>query len=242
MNPDRPYYPKEIINPKLWHIYSLTDDFKKHNMRFGINSVHLLIKQGEAQGLKRIITLFIGTLTKERNLSSVYAERNVDDWISEWCNMHKMLFQNIFKPYLIGSIRTIDVRFGDVGDEELHKIPSRFEVKRELQILAREISDEIKYVDRQDLDSICKFLASVHYRFIRIHPFEDGNGRIARALTDQLGISIGLPPIIAGFPRTASEKKKLYHAAITASATEPDYHTLKTWIRSQVEKRIQEIA
>ena len=39
--------------------------------------------------------------------------------------------------------------------------------------------------DKQQIDLVIK-AAIAHMRFIRIHPFEDGNGRIARALTDMI--------------------------------------------------------
>ena len=38
--------------------------------------------------------------------------------------------------------------------------------------------------------------ALLHYRYIRIHPFEDGNGRIARLLVNYVLLSYGYPPII----------------------------------------------
>src|SRR5690554_8215102 len=40
-------------------------------------------------------------------------------------------------------------------------------------------------------------LASLfHYRFIRIHPFQDGNGRIARLLVNYILLKHGYPMII----------------------------------------------
>ncbi|WP_338360076.1 Fic family protein [Yeosuana marina] len=38
--------------------------------------------------------------------------------------------------------------------------------------------------------------AEFHYRFIRIHPFDDGNGRTARILMNFILMQSGLPPII----------------------------------------------
>jgi len=242
MADERPYYGQEDTQPKLWHEYTLTDDYKMRGMKHAMSTVHELIKRKEAFGLKSIITIFVKKLSSEPNLKAVYAERTPDEWLTEWRKMHKLLFGEILKGHLVGRFRRVDVRFGNVGDEELHRIPAWQEVDRELRIFAMQISAELTHVDVRSLDSVCKYLAKVHYQFIRIHPFDDGNGRIARALTDQLGISMGLPPVIAGFPRTVAEKKRKYHNAITASATDSNYRALQNWIQYQVERKIEEIA
>ena len=40
------------------------------------------------------------------------------------------------------------------------------------------------------------FLAESHWSFLRIHPFDDGNGRTARLLTNYVLLRRGLPPIV----------------------------------------------
>lgn len=44
--------------------------------------------------------------------------------------------------------------------------------------------------------SIAPFLAQLHHRFILIHPFDDGNGRIVRLLLNYVLIRLGYPPLV----------------------------------------------
>lgn len=49
--------------------------------------------------------------------------------------------------------------------------------------------------------------ALLHYRFVRIHPFDDGNGRLARLLMNYVLIKCNLPPIII---RSADKRNYLF--------------------------------
>lgn len=65
--------------------------------------------------------------------------------------------------------------------------------------------------DRQHLTPI-ELAALLHYRYIRIHPFEDGNGRIARLLTNYALLTHHCPPIIIR-TRDKAEYYNALHAA-----------------------------
>jgi Fic family protein len=54
--------------------------------------------------------------------------------------------------------------------------------------------------------------AEFHYRFVRIHPFDDGNGRMARLLMNFILMQYGYPPVII-----RNEDKSNYIAALTQS-------------------------
>ncbi len=43
---------------------------------------------------------------------------------------------------------------------------------------------------------LTRFLAELHARFIRIHPFDDGNGRLVRLLLNYVLLKEGLPPMV----------------------------------------------
>lgn len=67
-----------------------------------------------------------------------------------------------------------------VGKEKVH-----FEAMKS-QVLKSEMDYFLKWYNAEDnLDPVLK-AAVAHFWFIIIHPFDDGNGRIARALTDML--------------------------------------------------------
>ena len=38
--------------------------------------------------------------------------------------------------------------------------------------------------------------AQLHYKFVRIHPFDDGNGRLSRLLMNYILLKNDLPPVI----------------------------------------------
>lgn len=69
---------------------------------------------------------------------------------------------------------------GAMGKEKVHfQAPSSNEIKKEMDLLFKWINNE------NNIDPVLK-AGIAHFWFITIHPFEDGNGRIARAITDLL--------------------------------------------------------
>lgn len=80
----------------------------------------------------------------------------------------------------IGSYRKDEMQIvsGPMGKERVHfEAPHQDKMQEEMDAFLDWINNE------KDLDLVIKS-AIVHFWFIIIHPFDDGNGRIARALTD----------------------------------------------------------
>jgi Fic family protein len=83
--------------------------------------------------------------------------------------------------YRSSEIGNMQIVSGPIGHERIHfQAPDASVVAREMDRLLAFIND-----DTDQTDMVIK-AAIVHLWFVTIHPFEDGNGRIARALTDML--------------------------------------------------------
>ena len=79
--------------------------------------------------------------------------------------------------YRSGGMRVVS---GAMGKERIHyQAPSADRVPAEMERFISWINDD------KNTDAVLK-AAIAHLWFVSIHPFDDGNGRIARALTDML--------------------------------------------------------
>ncbi|PLK44319.1 Fic family protein [Emticicia sp. TH156] len=67
--------------------------------------------------------------------------------------------------------------------------------------------------EKQELSPV-ELAAIFHYKFVRIHPFDDGNGRISRLLMNYVLLKNGLPPVII-----KSADKKNYLNALNQADT-----------------------
>lgn len=231
----------EDVTKALWRKYRKTAEYKS-GRHYSISSIHPLVRTGEEKGLNDVILNFAKELEHTPNIREQLALRQENDWIDSWKTMHRTLFGYVYRKCGELRPRGYDVRFGAPGDEELHHIPlGGAEVYNELYALARRLCGSINCVEITNIDEVCRFLAEFHYGFIRIHPFFDGNGRIARVVTDQLAVSLGYVPIIAGFPRNNADKKRVYHEAIHDCAHDSTCRVLSNWIKIQLQDKMSQI-
>jgi Fic family protein len=75
--------------------------------------------------------------------------------------------------------------------------------------------------------------AMLHYKFVRIHPFDDGNGRISRLLMNYVFFKHGLPPVII-----KSADKRNYLFALN-QADSGDYGAFIEYIVEQLLKSLE---
>lgn len=91
---------------------------------------------------------------------------------------------------------------------EIFRFASPEETPAEMDKLIQWLRSEIEKNKKEALHPVA-IAALFHYKFIRIHPFDDGNGRLARILMNMLLMRAGYPPSII-----KAEKKEVYYTAL----------------------------
>lgn len=100
-------------------------------------------------------------------------------------NLHKLITQNI-DGVEAGSYRTYDVRI--TGSK--HVPPPAFDVPHQM-------SDLIKwYKKNKNALDIITLATEFKHRFVRIHPFGDGNGRVSRLIFNIILMKEGYPIVV----------------------------------------------
>ena len=96
---------------------------------------------------------------------------------------------------------------------EIFHFAPPFEVQPKMQELVQQIRNELQ----SPTQSAIEFAARLHHHFVLIHPFDDGNGRVARLVANYILIKSGFPPIVV-----RSDEKANYLAALRlADSGEP---------------------
>jgi len=140
--------------------------------RLGINMAGLVPSSRHIEGVVEMML----DATQRHNLP--LTEKRLFGW-------HAALFPTGYSgPYAIevGKYRTSEMRVvsGAMGKEKIH-----YEAVK-TKLVKAEMDKFLDWFNNDNqLDSVIK-AAIAHFWFIIIHPFDDGNGRIGRAITDML--------------------------------------------------------
>lgn len=147
------------------------------------------------------------------NLYQNFSKRLTHKQLFDW---HKMLM-NGRKNLKVGSYRThneaMQVVSGKLHDPKIHfEAPPSKQVKSEMRNFLKWFNSS------HDLPALTR-AAIAHFYFVSIHPFEDGNGRIGRAIVlKSLSQSLNEATLIS-LSYAIEKKKKNYYAALERSNT-----------------------
>lgn len=137
------------------------------------------------------------------------------DILFEW---HNMITNGRRDLHDIGCYRTHDdemqIVSGHVGKQRVHfEAPPSNTMAQEMNVFLKWFNDSAK------MAAPLARAGMAHFHFINIHPFEDGNGRISRAISEKaIAQSIGHPALLS-LSQTIQLKKKAYYATLEAHNT-----------------------
>ena len=90
------------------------------------------------------------------------------------------------------------------------------------------------------LPEVARRIATVHAEFLLIHPFRDGNGRLARWLADLMALQAGFPPPSYRFTgRGAAKRRQAYLKAVQQGYLR-EYQALTRFFAEAIGRRFGE--
>ena len=128
-------------------------------------------------------------------------------------NLKEDVFEDLANGYVAGDWKTRRNTVGDITTALPDEVPKRIE-----ELLVNEVAT---------IDDIARF----HVEFERIHPFQDGNGRVGRMVILKQCLDNDLIPIII----LASDQEQYYNGLASAQ-NQKDYSMLVDLFKKEQEK------
>ena len=169
--------------------------------RLGINTAGLVTSPRDVEGVVEMM------LDATQNYSEPLTEERLFGW-------HAALFPTGFSgmhKITVARYRTEEMQIvsGAMGKEKVHyEAVAATDVEKEMKLFLDWFND-----DTIQIDPVLK-AAIAHFWFIIIHPFDDGNGRIARAISDRM------------LSRSESSKERFYSLSKQILAERNDYYAV----------------
>lgn len=184
--------------------FSRKDVMSSIKNNLGVNANPLFVKDANANGMAELVT----EIHKKYELP--LTETMLFDW-------HKMIFPNANR-IAVGAwrshVETMRVISGSIGKEKVHfEAPPSTMVPSEMNNFIKWFNEtapkgeyEIKYAPIR--------CAIAHLYFETIHPFEDGNGRIGRAIAEKALLQTLKFPLLISLSSAIETDKNTYYQAL----------------------------
>jgi cell filamentation protein len=178
--------------------------------------------RAEADALEVVEQRYLGIITDE----TVFATELI-------CQMHRDWLGEIYE--WAGRYRTVEMQKGSF------RWPPAFRVPQNMAWLEDEFLKKVTPCKSAALKTVAGQVAAVHAELLLVHPFREGNGRLARWLADLMFLQAGYPMPLYNFSGKGSGvRKKAYLDAVVAGYAQ-NYELLIAFFRECVEARLMEL-
>ena len=129
-----------------------------------------------------------------------------------------------------GELRLLNVTAGVGGRSYMNysKVPSK------LAELCKQLNTWRANAKEISIDELYSLTFDAHYNLVTIHPWADGNGRMARLVMNMLQFEFGLIPT-----KILKEDKEDYIKALVATREDDDLNIFRDYMSSMMEKNLQ---
>jgi cell filamentation protein len=143
------------------------------------------------------------------------------------CDCHRIWLGDIYE--WAGQYRRVNVTKDGFPFAAAANIPALL-TAYEREVLSR--YTPCNFTDRTEV--VCA-LSETHVELVLIHPFRDGNGRVARVLSTLMALQAGLP--LLDFTVIAGQRKKEYFAAVQMGL-DKDYSPMERLFAEIIEQSL----
>ena len=128
-----------------------------------------------------------------------------------------------------GELRLLNVTAGIGGRSYMNysKVPMK------LAEFCEQLNASRAKASEMSMDELYQLTFDAHYQLVTIHPWADGNGRMARLVMNMLQFEFGLIPT-----KILSEDKEEYIKALVATREDDDLEIFRTFMSSMMEQNL----
>ena len=168
------------------------------------------------------------------NLAKNHAPITIDSLIS----LSALVMKNTGKEYKTilgdfssakGELRLLNVTAGFGGRSYMNysKVPTK------LAEFCNQLNADRKNAEKKSITELYKLSFDAHFNLVTIHPWADGNGRMARLIMNMLQFEFGLIPTIIH-----KEYKEEYIKALVATREEDNLDIFRTFMTKMMEENL----
>ncbi|MCE5322938.1 Fic family protein [bacterium] len=145
--------------------------------------------------------------------------------------MHKDWLGSIYE--WAGKYRTVEL------EKDGFKWPPAYLIQDNMSAFESYILSQHTPCRGKTIANVCDSIARVHAELLLIHPFREGNGRIARWLVDLMAAQAGYPPPLYRFVGKGSKTEKIRYLSAVISGYKKDYEDLAGFFEDCILLRLQ---